>query len=123
MRPRVRARQVKLLKEAARVLRSGKLDAAAAILGAASAAAPRASYEAATRHGYLALIEALRGQLSRAADLAAAEIFPHGDNLAGQFSTAAAVALAYVHLERNERRPGNRDGEPASFAAQVIPAG
>jgi LuxR family transcriptional regulator, maltose regulon positive regulatory protein len=81
---------------------SGKLDTAAAILASAAAAAPRGSYEAAACHGYLALTEALRGELSRAAALAVAGALPRADRRARRLSPAAAVALAYVDVERGE---------------------
>ena len=78
-------------------LRAGDFDAAARTLTAASARTAAGSmYERARCLGYLALTEALRGQLTRAdrlADQAA------GDQPAGP---AAAVARAWVHLDRGE---------------------
>ncbi len=80
-------------------LRAGDFDAAARTLTAASARTAAGSmYERARCLGYLALTEALRGQLTRAdrlADQAA------GDQPAGP---AAAVARAWVHLDRGELR-------------------
>lgn len=88
---------------------SGDFDRAASLLrkavslfGAEDTGAPCGSYEAASCQGYLALLHALRGRLSQAADLAAAAtVVPH-DSRAAQPCAPAAVALAYVHLERNE---------------------
>jgi len=88
---------------------SGDFDHAASLLHKAASlfdtedtGAPCTSYEAASCRGYLALLHALRGQLSQAADLAAAAtVVPH-DSGAAQPCAPAAVALAHVHLERNE---------------------
>ncbi len=78
------------------------LHKAASLFGAEDTGAPCGSYEAASCRGYLALLHALRGRLSQAADLAAAAtVVPH-DSRAAQPCAPAAVALAYVHLERNE---------------------
>jgi LuxR family transcriptional regulator, maltose regulon positive regulatory protein len=88
---------------------SGDFDRAASLLhkaaslsGTEDTGAPCGSYEAASCRGYLALLHALRGRLSQAADLAAAAtVVPH-DSRAAQPCAPAAVALAHVHLERNE---------------------
>jgi LuxR family maltose regulon positive regulatory protein len=65
-------------------------------------------HERASCLGYLALAEALRGQLGRAAKLAtqATTALPAGEHLPpGRHpSPAALVTLAWVHLERNELR-------------------
>jgi LuxR family maltose regulon positive regulatory protein len=89
---------------------SGHLDQAVCVLdsGAAAAAVPGAEHERADCLGHLALAEAARGRLSRAADLGAeatggvmaSERHPP----AARSDTAALVALAWVHLERNELR-------------------
>ena len=81
---------------------SGDLDSAAVAFAGAAAAFPEDSGERAACHGHLALIEALRGRLSRAAELASAAISPCGGSQARQPAPSAAVALALVHLERNE---------------------
>jgi len=86
---------------------SGRLDEAAAIFGEAAAAAGplRSEHERADCLGYLALIETLRGRLNRAAELVA-EAEPGSGQDPGRpaspMSPAAQVALASVHLERNE---------------------
>jgi LuxR family maltose regulon positive regulatory protein len=88
---------------------SGDFDRAASLLHKAASlfdsentGAPCGSYEAASCRGYLALLHALRGQPSQAADLAAgASVVPH-DSRPAQPCAPAAVALAHVHLERNE---------------------
>jgi LuxR family maltose regulon positive regulatory protein len=88
---------------------SGDLDRAASLLhkaaplfGAEDTGAPCGSYEAASCRGYLALLHALRGQLSQAADLAAAATVVPRDSRAARPCAPAGVALAHVHLERVE---------------------
>ena len=88
---------------------SGDFDQAATTFSAsiAAAAPPGGTYERGERLGYLALVEALRGRLSHAvelAGLAAAAAETSSEGLAEFTSPAATVALAYVHLERNELR-------------------
>jgi LuxR family transcriptional regulator, maltose regulon positive regulatory protein len=89
---------------------SGHLDEAVRVLdsGVAAASAPGAEHEQAERLGYLALAEGLRGGLCRAAELAAQAAVPVP---AGELhppvkrpNPSAAVAMALVHLERNEMR-------------------
>jgi LuxR family maltose regulon positive regulatory protein len=84
----------------------GHLDEAAHVLEAGVAeAASGEQYEQADWVGELALVEALRGRLDRAAELAsqalgAGEQRPPGWNA----NPAPLVALAWVHLQRNELR-------------------
>ena len=75
---------------------SGHLDEATASLeaGAAAAAASGSPRERNDGHGYLALLEAMRGRLSRAAELAAEAAGPADPGLAGPACGAAEVALA-----------------------------
>jgi LuxR family maltose regulon positive regulatory protein len=97
--PEIRARV--LSGRGAVELWSGHLDEAARILesGAAAAAASGAEDERAGCLGHLALVEALRGRLCRAVELAAqaaaAAAVQHPNS-------AALVALAWAHLEHNE---------------------
>jgi LuxR family maltose regulon positive regulatory protein len=85
---------------------AGQLDEAAAIFeaGVAAARVADSSYERADCLGYLALAEALRGRLSRAAELAdeAAGAAENSDDGIAEPNGAASVALAHVHLERGE---------------------
>jgi LuxR family transcriptional regulator, maltose regulon positive regulatory protein len=86
---------------------SGRLDEAARVLGAgASVAAAGGQDERAACLGHLALAEALRGRLGRAAELAArAGAGPAAQEQrpsARHTSRAALVALAWVHLEHYE---------------------
>lgn len=94
---------------------SGDFDRAASLLEQAvtlfdpgDTGAPATSYEAASCRGYLALLQALRGRLNQAADLAAAATVVPRDSRAGQLCPPAAVALALVHLERNELAKAHR---------------
>jgi LuxR family maltose regulon positive regulatory protein len=81
---------------------SGDHVAAAAAFSTAAAAAPEGSGGQAACRGHLALIEALHGRLSRAAELATASMTTSADDLASTAPPTAAIALALVHLERNE---------------------
>ena len=86
---------------------SGHLDEAAASLdaGVAAATLSGSTPERTDCYGYLALLEALRGRLNRAAELAAEAAGlarEHRTGHAGSGCGAAEVALALVHLERNE---------------------
>ncbi len=88
---------------------SGHLDEAAASLdaGAAAAAVSGSTPDRTDSLGYLALLEALRGRLNRAAELAAEAAGPAREHaglarLAGPACGAAEVALALIHLERNQ---------------------
>lgn len=93
---------------------SGRLDEAARVLhaGAAAMADPGGPDERANCAGRLALVEALRGRLGRAAELAAR--IPAGPAAqerrpSAQHATPAAlVALAWVHLERYELHEARR---------------
>jgi LuxR family transcriptional regulator, maltose regulon positive regulatory protein len=87
---------------------SGHLDEAARVLeaGLAEAAASGAEYEQADWAGQLALVEALRGRLGRAAELAGQAAHTADEHRPPGWHPDAAplVALAWVHLERNELR-------------------
>jgi LuxR family maltose regulon positive regulatory protein len=89
---------------------SGRLGEAARTLeaGAAAAAAAGAEHEQADCLGHLALAQALRGQLGRAAQLATratrAPTSAAGPAPARRPDPAALAALAWVHLERGEPR-------------------
>ena len=105
---------------------SGHLDEAAASLdaGAAEAALSGSMPEQADCLGYLALLEALRGRLNRAAELAAKAAGlarEHDTGLAGAACGAAEVALAMVHLERNELSHARDRLKRADAALRVRP--
>ena len=106
---------------------SGHLDAAARVLesGAATATASCAQDERADCLGYLALVEALRGRLCRAAELAgqataALTVGQHRSPVSHP-SPAALVALAWVHLEHNELREARDSLSQADAALGVSP--
>ena len=105
---------------------SGHFDEAAVSLdaGAAAAALSGSMSERADCYGYLALLEALRGRLNRAAELAAEAVGPAGENdtrPAGFTCGPAEVALALVHLERNERYAARDRLKRADAALRVRP--
>jgi LuxR family maltose regulon positive regulatory protein len=105
---------------------SGHLGEAAATFEAAVAAAPApdSTHERTGCLGYLALAEALRGRLNRAAGTAAqASATPAGDGerLSAPISPAAHVALAAVHLERNELRQAHGELKRAEAALRLHP--
>jgi LuxR family transcriptional regulator, maltose regulon positive regulatory protein len=81
---------------------SGHLDEAGRVLeaGAGAEAASSGEYDAADCLGYLALAEALRGRLGRAAELAG-QVTRIADEIP---NPAALIALAWVYLQRNELR-------------------
>ena len=106
---------------------SGHLDEAARVLqsGVAAATASGGKGERADCLGHLALAEALRGRLRRAATLAAqataappaGEQRPPGPHP----SPAALVALAWVHLEHYELREARSRLKQADAALGVTP--
>src|SRR3984957_13944509 len=113
--------QVKAARGALEVW-AGDFDHAAVTLSAAAAAAQHTGQRADCL-GHLALLEALRGRLSRAAELAAAA-GPDRDRQARadeSSSCAATVAMAYVHVERNELPEARRCLRRADEILQLGP--
>ena len=107
-------------------LRAGRLDEAVITFKAAAAAAsgPDNGYEHADGLGYLALVAALRGRLNRAVELLGdvEEAAPSGsDGLPAHITPAASVALAAVHLERNELRQAHGHLKQADAALRDSP--
>ena len=110
--PEVRARV--LADRGAAELWPGHLDEAARFFdaGVAAATGPGGEHERAACLGHLALVEALRGRLRKAAKLAGQataalaveEQLPRPQHP----GPAALAALAWVHLERDERRAAGR---------------
>jgi LuxR family transcriptional regulator, maltose regulon positive regulatory protein len=100
---------------------SGDLDQAAATFTAAIAAAPGGTYERGECLGYLALLEALRGRLSHVVELAGLAAESSREGFAEFTSPAATVALAYVHLERNELRQAHGQLKLADGALRIAP--
>ncbi|HEY6276396.1 MAG TPA: LuxR C-terminal-related transcriptional regulator [Streptosporangiaceae bacterium] len=83
---------------------SGRLDEAAQVFaaGVAAATASGGEQERADCLGQLALVEAARGHLSRAAELAGQTLLAGRHHPSLRTVPAALLALAWVHLERNE---------------------
>ena len=122
--PEVRARV--LADRGVVELWSGHLDEAARFLDAGMAAAtgPGGEHERAACLGHLALVEALRGRLRHAAQLAgqAAAALAAGEQRPPQHpGPAALVALAWVHLERDELREADRLLKQLDAALSVSP--
>jgi len=104
---------------------SGHHDEAARFLesGAAAAAPSGGEDERADCLGQLALVEALRGRLGRAATVAAQATAagPIGEHPAPAPHPSALVALAWVHLERHELREARSRLTQAEAALGVAP--
>ena len=105
---------------------AGHLDAAAATFkaGVAAASAPDSAHERADCLGNLALLEALRGRLGRAVELAAeaAEATENDTSEPAEaVGSAASVALACVHLERNEPQQARAQLKLAGAALRIRP--
>ena len=106
---------------------SGHLDEAARFFdsGAAVAAASGPEDERVSCLGHLALVEALHGRLSRAAELAAqaTAAAAAGEQRPGvrRPNPAALAALAWVHLEHNELRQAHSRLKQLDAALGVSP--
>jgi len=102
---------------------SGHLSEAAATFEAAIAAVPAAdsTHDRAGCLGYLALADALRGRLNRAVGTAAQASAGDGARLSAPVSPAAHVALAAVHVERNELRQAHGELKRAESALRLHP--
>jgi LuxR family maltose regulon positive regulatory protein len=104
---------------------AGRLDEAAGYFAdGAAAGAQAAAYERADCLGHLALVEALSGRLDRAAERAeaAAEAISSGsDNLTEHIISAAAVALAWVYLQRGDMREAHVQLKLAESALRAGP--
>ena len=96
----------------------------AAVTLSAAAAAVQNTWQRADCLGHLALLEALRGRLGRAAELAvppAAAGRDHPARADESSSCAATVAMAYVHVERNELAEARRCLRRADEILQLCP--
>ncbi len=101
----------------------GHLDEAARVLEAGVAEAAGGEYEQADCMGQLALVEASRGRLDRAAKLAGEAALVAGEHRPSGWNANAAplVALAWVHLQRNELRETRSLIKQADVALGVSP--
>jgi LuxR family transcriptional regulator, maltose regulon positive regulatory protein len=102
---------------------SGRLPEAAVTLeaGAAAAQDPASGRERASCLGSLALADVLLGRLNRAAGAAAAAASTGDSSQPPPVSPAAQVALAAVHLERNELRQARGQLKRAAAALHRYP--
>jgi LuxR family maltose regulon positive regulatory protein len=85
------------------LLWAGQPDQAVASLSAGHPESAEHGPECAGYHGHLALAEAFRGRLHAAGHIIETTCSPD-DGGGGRLSGAAEVALAFIHLERNELR-------------------
>jgi len=114
--------RIVLSGQAAVALWSGRQDEAASLLVAGLNAGDADQEQ--DWAGPLALVEALRGRLSRAAELTGHLVHdPEGSRSAGRCDPdpTALVALALVHLERNELRKARRFLKQADAALGARP--
>jgi LuxR family transcriptional regulator, maltose regulon positive regulatory protein len=104
---------------------AGRLDAAAADLTEGIAAcAPESGYERADCLGYLALAEAVQGQLSRAAGHAdeVIEVMRNvSESVTEHITSAASIALAAVHVQRGDMQEAHAQLKRAEAALRVCP--
>jgi LuxR family maltose regulon positive regulatory protein len=102
---------------------SGRLDEAARVLeaGVAAEAASGRERGQASLTGRLALAEALRGRLGRAAELAGQAAAMASEHRPSGPGPAPLVALAWVHLARNELREARSCVKQADAALGVSP--
>jgi LuxR family maltose regulon positive regulatory protein len=111
---------VRMLAERALLfLWAGQPDKAAAILRAGHPASDEHGPQCAGFHGHLALAEAFRGRLQAARHVIETTCSPAGGG--GGLSGAAEVALALIHLERNELRETHDALKRADAALRARP--
>jgi LuxR family maltose regulon positive regulatory protein len=112
-----------LVGRAAVELWSGHLDEAACVLeaGIATEAAAGREFGQASLTGRLALAEALRGRLGRAVELASQAAATAGERRPSGLGPAPLVAMAWVHLARNELRETRNVVKQADAALGASP--
>jgi LuxR family transcriptional regulator, maltose regulon positive regulatory protein len=102
------------------LLWAGQPDEAAASLGALHPASAKHGPECADYHGHHALAEAFRGRLQAAAQIIETTCSP-GAGDGGNLSSAAEVALAFIHLERGDLRETRSAFKRADAALRARP--
>ena len=107
------------LDEAARVLEAARVPE----VGITAETASDGEDQRADYAGLLALVEALRGQLRRAAELAGQAILVADEHQLPGWNPnpAALIALAWVHLERNDPREARSCLKQADAGLAVCP--
>jgi LuxR family transcriptional regulator, maltose regulon positive regulatory protein len=104
---------------------AGRLEAAAACFQAGVAAcALETAYERADCLGYLALVEAVQGQLSRAAghaDEVTEALRSVSESVTEHITSVVSVALACVHLQRGDLQEAHAQLKRAEAALRVCP--
>lgn len=101
------------------LLWAGQPDEAAASLSALHPASAKHGTECADYHGHLALAEAFRGRLQAAAQIIETTCSPGAAG--GNLSSAAEVALAFIHLERNDLQEARSAFKRAHAALRARP--
>jgi len=101
------------------LLRAGQPDDAAASVSAGHSASDQHGPECADYHGHLALAEAFRGRLPAAARIIETTCPPDGGGR--RLSPAAEVAIAFIHLERNDRQEARSALKRADAALRSRP--
>jgi LuxR family transcriptional regulator, maltose regulon positive regulatory protein len=104
---------------------AGRLEAAAACFQAGMAAcALETAYERADCLGYLALVEAVQGQLSRAAghaDEVTEALRSVSESVTEHITSVVSVTLACVHLQRGDMQEAHAQLKRAEAALRVCP--
>jgi LuxR family transcriptional regulator, maltose regulon positive regulatory protein len=104
---------------------AGRFDAAAAEFhGGMAACAPQMAFRRADCLGYLALVEAVQGRLSRAAghaDEATEVMRSFSQSVTEHITSAVSVALAFVHLQRGDTQEAHAQLKRAEAALQICP--
>jgi LuxR family maltose regulon positive regulatory protein len=102
------------------LLWDGQPDEAAVSLSALHPVSATHGPECAGYHGHLALAEAFRGRLQAAAQIIETTCSP-GTGNGGNLSSAAEVALAFIHLERGDLRETRSAFKRADAALRARP--
>ena len=104
---------------------TGRLETAAADFhDGVAASAPESPYERADCLGYLALVEAVQGRLSRAAghaDQVTGAMRSVSESVTEHITSVVSVALAFVHLQHGDLQEAHTQLKRAEAALRVCP--